>query len=1219
MNNSVHAKPVTAIRCTLRALGGPTSLNLVIAMKLTLLLILAFSLGALADGYAQKIDLSVENATMKRVLRELRKQSGYAFIYKDEYLRDTRPVTARIAGKELTDALPKIFSGQPVDYRIEGKVITVMPKTGASSKPNRHPERSAAEANGSLLVLAIPIVKGKIVDSTGTALVGASIRVLNAEGKRTTLQTTTDSHGEFTLRNVPEDAVLEISYVGYITATLRASADVGSVVLKAVQSELEEVEVSVSTGYQIISKERATGSFATVSNEILRERVSTNIIDRIDGVASGVIFNRGVSGTTSAYLSTGNLTIRGLSTLGEGSIASPLVVLDNFPYHGDINNINPNDIEQITILKDAAAGSIWGAKAGNGVIVITTKKAKFNERPKIQFQHNTHIFDKPDLYYVPQMPTSEYIDLEIDLFDKGHFDNAILSTSPSASSAEISPVVTLLAAARAGTVDRTEAMRQIDQYRGYDIREDWLKYKYRNQVNQQYALQLTGGGNLFNYYISGGYDKNLEGIRGNDHERLSLLSRSEIKPSDRMNIQLSLSYVNQRRNTFGTSNFETTISGKRPYMRLADEDGTPIALPNVYSTRFLDGLSAENYLDWQYKPLDELRLNDNTTSGIDLTAGIMISYRIADGLDLSSRYQFQQYQTLNRDHSPVESYRSRDLINLYTKPGDSWDKSAVPYGGILDLTRSSLQSHQWRGQLSYQKRHGFAEVMALGGAEVSERRISSDRNRTYGYNDDLTTASSVDLINPYPTSTGIEAKIPTYFGIDEEASRFVSLFANGSVEFYDRYSLTASLRKDASNLFGVETNNRWKPLWSVGGKWRLSSERFYDFAALPELSLRATYGHQGNINNAIAAVTTILYSSAVHGDFRLNNFPKALVNNFPNPDLRWENVGTVNVAVDFATKRSKVNGSLEYYSKRASDIIVQDPVDPTTGVGNSIRRNAGKLHTYGLDLILNSSILKKGDFSWKNTFIFSWNDNKVVKYDLTPTSVTTLINDGYYLQPTVGKRAYTLVSYPFAGLNPLTGAPRGYVDGQISEDYRSITGTGTKISDLIYGGSSRARFYGGFRNALSWKDVSLAFNLTYSLGHYFRVPALSSYGFYEGVSIRNPVLSFYDEYLSRWQKPGDELYTSSPSLEYPADTRESFIRATEPYIENAGVIKLQYINLSYSLEKFKYAWLPATNCRLFLSASDLGIIWKGTKRKIDPDTRQQPLPRNFSFGLNIGF
>ncbi len=1187
-------------------------------MRLILLFMIAGLLHVSAATTAQTITLKGTNLSFRDVITAIQQQTDFEVYAFERLLKDTKPVTVDARELPLTAFLATILEGQPLEAKVEDKTIVLSRKSPAIIAGRSAP----AASDASNLVLAYPEVRGRVVDSLGNPLEGASVRVLNAEGKRTTLQTTTDQDGYFLLRNVPEDASLEITYVGYVTQTIAALSDVGDIMLNVTSSELEEVEVMVSTGYQTLPKERATGSFATVSGDQLRERVTTNILDRIDGVASGVIFNRGVAGNSTADLNTRGLTIRGLSTLGEGDIAAPLIVMDNFPYHGDISNINPNDIEQITILKDAAAGSIWGAKAGNGVIVITTKKAKFNYKPQIHFQYNTHVFEKPDLYYVPQMPTSEYIDMEIDLFGKGYFDNVVRSTSSSASSAEISPVVTLLAAAREGTISESEAMQQIDRYRNYDIREDQLKYMYRNQVNQQYSLQLNGGSSRFNYYISGGYDNNLEGVQGNQRERISLMSRSEIKPTERLAIQFTLSYVNSMRNTFSSSRFMTTPSLRWPYMRLADDDGSPLPLPHVYSTRFIDGLEPQSYLDWAYRPLEELNLSDNRTTGNDVMAGTMLSYRILDGLSLSTRYQYQQYQTLNRNHSPVQSYSARSMINLYTKPGDTWGNSVVPYGGILDLSRSLMRSHQWRNQVNYHRRHGLAEITVLAGTEISDQRTVGDQYRTYGYNDELTTFTVVDLVNTYPTTTGGNTRIPTYQGIDDQTTRFVSFFANGSIQFMDRYIVTGSARRDASNLFGVETNNKWKPLWSVGGKWRLSVEDFYTISWMPELALRATYGHQGNVNNSIAAVTTLLYTSDNYGDFGLNGFPKASISNIPNPNLRWESVGTTNVAVDFAMKGNRINGSIEYYFKRSTDIIVSDPVDPTTGVGgysDAAYRNAGELHTYGADLTLNSVNIKKAEFVWNSTLNASWNDNKVAKYDLVATSASSIINDGYFLRPIEGKRAYSIVSYPFAGLDPQTGAPLGYIDGQISDDYRRITGSGTRIEDLIYGGASRARFFGAVRNTLSWKSFGLSFNITYSLGHYFRMYALSASTLYQGGSVRNPTNTFYVQYLRRWQQPGDELHTFVPSLEYPADSRATFIAATEPYVENAGVVKLQYVNLAYTFESKEHKWLPLPSCRLFVNAADIGILWKATKERIDPDTRQQPLPRSLSFGLNISF
>jgi TonB-dependent SusC/RagA subfamily outer membrane receptor len=286
-------------------------------------------------------------------------------------------------------------------------------------------------------------------------------------------------------------------------------------------SKLEDVEITaVNNGYQTIGRERTTGSFVKIDNELLNRKVSTNILDRLDGVTSGLLFNRN-------NINDELLSIRGRSTLLDKDAATPLIVLDNFPYEGDIANINPNIVESITILKDAAAAAIWGARSGNGVIVITTKKGSYQQPIRIDANVNTTFSQKPDLFYSKNfLSATDYIDVEQYLFGKGFYDAQLNSTT---SFTALTPVVELLARKRAGTISAADADNQINQLRSNDVRKEFSKYVYQTPVNRQYALTISGGGVNNSFIVSAGHDNNTDLLSRNGYTRSSFNAENRLR------------------------------------------------------------------------------------------------------------------------------------------------------------------------------------------------------------------------------------------------------------------------------------------------------------------------------------------------------------------------------------------------------------------------------------------------------------------------------------------------------------------------------------------------------------------------------------------------------------------------------------------------------------------------------------------------------------------
>jgi TonB-dependent SusC/RagA subfamily outer membrane receptor len=399
-----------------------------------------------------------------------------------------------------------------------------------------------------------------------------------------------------------EPDTLIVSHIGYKEKRVAIQGQsVNPLMIKLEASSTQLREVTVSTGYQHISKERATGSFDFVDNKLLNRGVSSGILARLKGIASGLSFNQSTYIPGGIQNNQSKIAIRGRSTIYANP--SPLIVVNNFPYDGDLSTINPDDVESITILKDAAAASIWGAYSGNGVIVITTKSGKFRQPLKVSFGTNITIGNKPDIFYTPTIHSKDYIIAEEYLFKNGYYNNQITAWNHPA----LPPAVEILIQQKNGIISPSQAELQLMQLGNLDIRKDEYKYFYRKSINQQYGLNLSGGDNIQRYYFSVGYDKDLSNVNGNNNNRITI-NASNTYSILRKKIELTTAVTYTQEKT--EENGITKLPVGYPYLTLADSLGRPIAIPYEHSSTYLDTVGGGKLLDWHYYPLEEVRGNE---------------------------------------------------------------------------------------------------------------------------------------------------------------------------------------------------------------------------------------------------------------------------------------------------------------------------------------------------------------------------------------------------------------------------------------------------------------------------------------------------------------------------------------------------------------------------------------------------------------------------------
>ena len=1168
-----------------------------VLMRINLIVFLFFLgiVNVCASGFAQSVTLSFRNKPLIEVLNEIKRQSGYELIYNSKHFSGNEKITVSIENEILQTALEKCLEGLPFTFHLIDKTIVITRMPGGVKEKIKVQRQKI-------------IITGKVLDEKGNTLAGVNVKV-----KTTDTKSVTNEQGIFNIEVLEIGSILQFSFVGYQSLEHKViDENPISITLIEEAGQLKEVGI-LSTGYQQLPKERATGSFVQIDNKLLNRKVSTNILERLDGISPGVFFN----GTTSNRIATtvnnrnAGITVRGQNSFSTNT-AQPLIVVDNFPYEGEINNINPNDIENITVLKDAAAASIWGARSGNGVIVITTKKGAKNQKIKVEFNSNVTIVNKPDLSYSPDfLNAGSYIEVEKILFDAGFFNSDI---SNKTARPTVSPGIELFAQLRSAKTkaDSSKILGDIESLKSNDVRQDYEKYIYRKAINQQYSLGVRGGGNDLAYSLSFGYDKNLNTLIENSFNRITINSTNTYTPIKNLDITASINYSQNNtieNNDFGYKQYSGVAPSKYnyiyPYARLVDDFGQPLSIDNGIRASYLDEMETKGFLDWHYRPLNDIRNNDYSTSISDLLFRLSAKYKILPQLNAEVLYQNEK-QIIDRvDFKSLNAYYTRNLINKFSSldPVTGKVTYVLPLGGIRNQGKYDWKAYNVRGQLNYDQEFDKNEISGIAGIELRELANEGFTRLSYGYDDQFgTSVSALDYLTNYPVNPSGTARIPSLpSDISGFTNRYLSYFANAAYTYDKRYTLTLSGRKDGANIFGVNTNDRITPLWSTGIGWNISKESFYESMLVPFLRLRASYGFNGNVNRNGTAFLTGNYSVDPITGAKIITGATA-----PNPELRWEKIKNINIGIDFRSKDNIITGSIEGFYKKGFDLFQATALAPQTGF-TSYTANAANSRSEGFDINIQSQNLN-GKIGWNSSLLLSTLWDKVVKYD-PPINANTIANYGFV----VGYPMYSVFSYKWAGLNSENGNPLGYLNGKVSEDYGAIRNNYNPDS-LVYNGSARPAIFGALRNDFTYKGFSLSINITYKLGYVFRRNSVSL-NYRDILTTRQNM-----DYNKRWQKPGDELVTIVPSLVYPNNSdRNNFYQYSDVLIEKGDHIRLQDIRLAYLFPRLSLLTTAIKQLQVYAYGNNVGILWRKNKSGLDPDANLYPNPFSFSIGLSANF
>lgn len=1134
-------------------------------MKLATVILITTLMQVSAASFGQRMTLKQQNVTLEKLIREIRKQTSYDVLLPTNRISVQTQIKVDFRNASLEEVMGKILEGKDLSYVIDGSMIIVMPK-----------DKTLSGAVGNTTLIDI---RGRVLNEQGQPLVGATVKV---KGSMRAVLTNFD--GYYVFHNIEENATLIISFLGYKVKETQVSKQMADIRMEVLEGSLDEVNVVVNTGYQRLPRERAAGSFSVIGKETLEKRNNYNVLDYLKGQVAGLLSSPN-----------GSLTIRGQSTFSADR--NPLIVVDGFPIERDIQSINPNDIENITVLKDASAASIWGVRAANGVIVIQTKRNTVAQKPlDISFSSAVSITAKADLSKLPFANSASFLD-----YEKYKVDNGLTFFVGKPRPALTTGLDAYLnnAANAAGLV---EPLKNINSY------DEFSRLFMRPAVRQQYALSISGKGQKTYQRASINYDNSKTGFKNADSERLlaDLYQKSDI--TSRLSLEAGLNYtiINDKNNGMSLAD----LSSLAPYQRIQDDNGNYVPQPRTFYQADKDALLASGYpYNWDYNLKQEFDNKDNAVSSKYLTALAGLNYVITKDLSFNSGYQYESVNTNNTQLQNENTYYVRNLVNFSTTATGGLIKTGIPKGSVITQTDGRRQTHTFRNQFRFNGTIGSSpdhQLAAIAGIEIRQVGYKSATTQKYGYDPQTLQYTNVNYTSPYTTITGGNNYISDASAFVDNKDRYVSFYSNAGYTYLGKYSLNASARLDKTNLFGSSDQYRNVWLWSSGLSWQAHKESFLEDGPFSTLVLRASYGINGNVDRS----TSPFLTANVATDPTTNQLYGYVLNPV-NPLLRWEKTAVSNFGLDFSTLKGRLTGTIEYYNRKSTDLLGNSTVNGTYGF-NSAYINYASMRNSGLDVHLYAQILK-GPLTINATLNYSYNKNKVLDVDFPQKTAGAYIGGA----PQAGLPLNYLYSYRWAGLTS-TGGPGVYDENGAVKDY---TKEMTNPMALVYQGTTTPPHYGGLFTEFGYQQFTLTAGLVYKAGHKFRAPVIQYNQLFE------TSFTLMKDWDQRWKQPGDESRTNTPAMpktQTGLNVYDSYSKYADINVADASTIRFQELILNYRLPKNgALTNFPVIN--LGFQVRNLGV-YTINKSKLDPEyltvdknNIQLTPPTEYTFMLKANF
>ena len=1076
-------------------------------------------------------------------------------------------------------------------------------------------------------------VQGVVISSEDNMpLIGASVYIkaenLSKDGNSPTITgVITDIDGKFNI-SVPEGVTrLFCSYVGHEVQELKLVPGKNQYEITLFPSA-QMLDAVVVTGYQTVERRKLTAAVGklNISDETI------GAVKSIDQALAGQIAGLSVTSTSGAPGAPAKIRIRGTSSLN--GTQDPLWVLDGIPLEGtdvpqsnvlnDVSNIqqssiaglNPADIENITVLKDAAATAIYGARAANGVIVITTKKGKVG-KPVINFSSKFTYMPTLSTNRLNMLNSQEKVDLELELLRS----NFAYGDNKGGVSKIISGYGLIDAYKKGGWGALTpEAQTDISRLRNTET--DWGDILFRDAFNQEYSLSLSGGNERVTYYTSIGYYQENGNVKGVGLDRLNIVAKTSYKVNRMLKFGVSL-FVNRRNNktyltdTYGLVNPVYYSRKANPYYQPFDANGNYVYDFDVQNN---------SDTDLGFNIFEERKNTSNEETINALSSIFDAELRFNDKLKFTTQLGLQLDKASKEQIADKESFSMR-IIRKNSKYWDSASQSNkyfIPDGGVHKAYENTNSQITWKAMGEYRDSfNDIHELEVMVGTELRKTWYETLFSAGYGF--DRQTLTTKPVVFPDEDRA---RQFPLHQKTYKE-NAYVSFFSTASYSLMNRYTFGGSIRFDGSDLFGVDKKYRYLPLYSVSGLWRLSNEPFMQGTRkwMDNLAFRVSYGIQGNIDKNTSPfllgkyiVDNILPGGSEH---------MIDINSAPNKKLRWEKTQSVNVGLDFSVLNQAINLSVDYYYRKGTDLIGKQMLPLETGfVSTNI--NWASMVNKGVEVSLSTRNVATKNFSWYTNLNFAYNNNKVLR-EAIPEAQTIPGREGYPVD--------AIFAIKTAGLDE-EGYPLFYdKEGKkvtLKELYRLQDPFGlgfTVNSDVTpaeersfysYIGSQDTPYTGGLINTFSYKNWELTANLSFNLGGYVRTtPSYNFINFDRGQNVNSDILDRWTPENTDGRLPA--LITSEKRADeyYWYDQKSEIYKNLDIWVKKLNYFRLQNLRLGYRLPEKMTKSLGMGSASVAIEGRNLLVFGSSYKNFLDPESMYNPyappIPKSITFSLNLNF
>ena len=1078
---------------------------------------------------------------------------------------------------------------------------------------------------------------GRVTDTDGAPVIGAGLICI----EKNTAGTTTDLDGNFSITLPAGAKTVKFSSVGMkelVYQLIPGHTENVRIIMEWENTELDQVVV---TGYAQTSVKRITGSVAVLNSEKFEAKAISSVDALMQGEVAGVSI-KSLSGQPGTQA---KITIRGSNNITGSS--APLWVVDGVPLQSEspalsseqlatggfdnifvngIGNINPNDIESITILKDAAAAAIYGSRAANGVIVVTTKKGEAGKM-RISYNNTFSWSFKPERS-LNLMNSSEKLSWEDELWNE--FSAAKYAASLTDNTV-IYPVVGIVGQIRAGLGDfasmkgdKAAQDKYIESLRNVDT--NWYNLLFRNSFSQGHHLSLSGGSGKSTYYVALGLNDEDGMLIHNDYRRYNVNAKMTLTPTDWARIDVGMEAARQEsKMPYSTVDPFYYAFFSNPYERAYNADGSYAADNTWFTLGYYNGRGAEQVMPKNgFNIIRELDSNYSKTANTNGTFRAQTDFRIIEPLHFVGLVSYSYSNNSTDKVIDKYSYSAfRDRLG-------SDDRSQTNLYGNISQNRTNRNSYVARGHFSFNKT--FAEthtVNLLAGAELRGSGSKTIFTKRYNYDPKTGTTSLPQISGPQDEwLSEVEKLNGEYFS----KTRFASFYASADYYLGKSIVLNASFRTDGSSNFG--SNKQFNPTWSAGAAWHIGEEAWMK-KALPALShatLRAAYGFTGDVNTSTSHLLVIQYLQQQYRYFGDETFNLGTIPSAPNPDLGWEKTQDAKAGLDFGLWKDRLTLNTEYYYRLSTDVVTSSPVQSTTGFTH-VYFNAADIMNSGIELTLNGKIIQTKDWGLSAAVNFAYNYNKVLKYN--PVSKSGITSKDRYVE---GYPTGAIFSGKYAGI----ASDTGLYQFELRPDATISTATDLNKPDnyRYFLGTTIAPYTGGFNLSASWRQLRLSISGVYSFGcktyENFRYPASYSNASHSGVSTETVQSQFSDLYGNHLNVEKDRTNrwtaTHTTGVKYPRiydyfDGKYNFASYNPMdssiidavYLKNNSYLRIKSIILTYSLPGAAVKKMRMRGLSFNVSLNNFFTFTKYDGMDPEIPGATYPTTRSVSAGMNIEF